>query len=149
MRTALAAASIAAVALASHALAGFGQLSYQGTPIAMTSGTGIGNDGYYYSGGFSPQGSLLVGIKAHEYGNGNNPAGTSTVSSLSGGGSWLNIDSQGRYTALSGVAANKPSWNPNAPRWGFTWSITLDGARRPVAAKFGFGDPAKGMGIGR
>lgn len=119
----------AAALLSAPAFAGFGQLSYQGSPIAMTSGTGVGNDGYYYSGGFSTQGSLLVGIKAHEYGNGNNPAGTSTVSSLSGGGSWLNIDSQGRYTALSGVAANKPSWNPNAPRWGFTWSITLDGAR--------------------
>jgi inner membrane protein len=31
----------------------------------------------------------------------------------------------------------------------FQLRITLDGARRPVTAKFGFGDPAKGMGIGR
>jgi hypothetical protein len=119
----------AASTLSAPALAGFGQLSYQGSPIPMTSGTGVGNDGYYYSGGFSTQGSLLIGIKAHEYRTGNNPAGTSTESALAGGGSWLNLDSQGRYTALAGVAANTPSWNPNAPRWGFTWSITMDGAR--------------------
>lgn len=31
----------------------------------------------------------------------------------------------------------------------FQLRITLDGARRPVAAVFVFGDPAKGMGIGR
>lgn len=107
----------------------FGQLSYNGTPIAMTSGTGVGNDGYYLNWSSVSTSQLLVGIKAHEYYNGNNPAGSSTTSQLQGGGSWLNIDANGAYSALAGVAVNKPAWNPNAPRWGFTWSVTLDGAR--------------------
>jgi MYXO-CTERM domain-containing protein len=117
-----------------------GQLQYNGTPIAMTSGTGVGNDGYRMNTSTGPGDpytaqQLLIGIKAHEYRNGNMPAGSSTVSSLYGGGSWLNIDSgSGAYTAIAGVAANKPSWNPNAPSWGFTWSITLDGARPAVGA---------------
>ena len=116
----------------------FGQLSYNGTPIAMTSGTGVGNDGYYMKNTAGPSSTqLLIGIKAHEYRNGNMPAGSTTVSSYgdSVGGSWLNIDgTTGAYTAIAGVAANKPSWNPNAPSWGFTWSITLDGARPAVGA---------------
>jgi len=116
----------------------FGQLSYNNTPIAMTSGTGVGNDGYYMSTTAGPGAQqLLIGIKAHEYRNGNMPAGSSTVSSYgnSVGGSWLNIDgTTGAYTAIAGVAANTPSWNPNAPSWGFTWSITLDGARPAVGA---------------
>ena len=134
MRSHLILPYVAAALSVAPAFAGFGQLSFLGTPIPMTAGTGVGNDGYYFSQSSSPQGTLLVGIKAHEYRNGNNPAGTSTVSSLPNGGSWLNLDSQGRYTALAGVAVDKPVWNPNAPRWGFTWSITLDGARPTVGA---------------
>jgi MYXO-CTERM domain-containing protein len=124
------------VAAPAAAASSFGQLSFGGNPIAMTSGTGVGNDGYYMNTSAGPGSSqLLIGIKAHEYRNGNMPAGSSTVSSLSGGGSWLNIDgTTGAYTAIAGVAANKPSWNPNAPSWGFTWSITLDGARPAVGA---------------
>ena len=121
----------------------FGQLTYgvspsTQTPIAMTSGTGVGNDGYYKNTTTGPGAQqLLIGIKAHEYRNGNMPAGSSTVSSYGNsiGGSWLNIDgTTGAYTAIAGVAANKPSWNPAAPSWGFTWSITLDGARPAVGA---------------
>jgi MYXO-CTERM domain-containing protein len=82
----------------------------------------------------------LIGIKAHEYRNGNNPAGSSTVSSLYGGGSWLNVNgTTGAYTGFAGEAVNKPSWwadyPPNsATSWGFTWSITLDGARPAAGA---------------
>ena len=115
---------------------GVGQLQYNGTPIAMTSGTGVGNDGYYMNTSTGPSSAqLLIGIKAHEYRNGNMPAGSSTVSTLSGGGSWLNVNgTTGAYSALAGVAVSKPSWNPNAPSWGFTWSITLDGLRPAVGA---------------
>ena len=131
-------AFIAAPASAGNSLSPFGQLQYNGTPIAMTSGTGVGNDGYYMNTTTGPSNQqLLIGIKAHEYRNGNMPAGSTTVSSYgnSVGGSWLNIDgTTGAYTAIAGVAANKPSWNPAAPSWGFTWSITLDGARPAVGA---------------
>ena len=133
-------AFIAAPVSAGNSLSPFGQLQYNGTPIAMTSGTGVGNDGYYMNTTYTPSPGnqeLLIGIKAHEYRNGNMPAGSTTVSSYgnSVGGSWLNIDgTTGAYTAIAGVAANKPSWNPAAPSWGFTWSITLDGARPAVGA---------------
>jgi len=122
--------------IAAPASASFGQLQYNGTPIAMTSGTGVGNDGYYMNNSTGPSSAdLLIGIKAHEYRNGNMPAGSSTVSSLYGGGSWLNVNgTTGAYSALAGVAVNKPGWNPNAPSWGFTWSITLDGLRPAVGA---------------
>jgi hypothetical protein len=121
----------------------FGQLSYNNTPIAMTSGTGVGNDGYYMNTTAGPGAQqLLIGIKAHEYLNGNNPAGTSTVSSYgnSVGGSWLNVNgTTGAYTGNAGEAVNKASWwsafpANSATNWGFTWSITLDGARPAVNA---------------
>ena len=117
--------------IAAPASASVGQLQFGGTPIAMTSGTGVGNDGYYMNTSTGPSSAqLLIGIKAHEYRNGNMPAGSSTVSSLYGGGSWLNVNgTTGAYSALAGVAVNTPSWNPNAPSWGFTWSITLNGLR--------------------
>ena len=131
-------AFIAAPVSAGTSLSPFGQLQYNSTPIAMTSGTGVGNDGYYMNTTTGPSNQqLLIGIKAHEYRTGNMPAGSTTVSSYgnSVGGSWLNIDgTTGAYTAIAGVAANKPSWNPAAPSWGFTWSITLDGARPAVGA---------------
>ena len=120
---------------------GVGQLQYNGTPIAMTSGTGVGNDGYRMNTSAGPgSAQLLIGIKAHEYLNGNNPAGSSTVSSLSGGGSWLNINgSTGAYTGNAGEAVNKAAWwsafpANSATSWGFTWSITLDGARPATGA---------------
>ena len=134
-------AATAFIAAPVSAQSSFGQLTYgvspsTQTPIAMTSGTGVGNDGYYMNTTTGPGAQqLLIGIKAHEYRNGNMPAGSSTVSSLYGGGSWLNIDSgTSAYTAIAGVAVNTPSWNPAAPSWGFTWSITLDGARPAVGA---------------
>ena len=116
----------------------FGQLQYNGTPIAMTSGTGVGNDGYRMNTSAGPGSTqLLIGIKAHEYNNGNMPAGSITESSYgpSVGGSWLNIDSgTGAYTGIAGEAVNKPPFWAGFPAnsalsWGFTWSITLDGAR--------------------
>ena len=123
------------------AASSFGQLSFGGNPIAMTVGTGVGNDGYYMNTSAGPGSSqLLIGIKAHEYRNGNNPAGSSTVSSLYGGGSWLNVNgTTGAYTGFAGEAVNKPSWwagfPPNsATSWGFTWSITLDGVRPAAGA---------------
>jgi MYXO-CTERM domain-containing protein len=129
------------VAAPAAAASSFGQLSFGGNPIAMTSGTGVGNDGYYMNTSAGPGSSqLLIGIKAHEYRNGNNPAGSSTVSSLYGGGSWLNVNgTTGAYTGFAGEAVNKPSWwagfPPNsATSWGFTWSITLDGARPAAGA---------------
>jgi MYXO-CTERM domain-containing protein len=123
-----------------------GQLQYNGTPIAMTSGTGVGNDGYRMNTSTGPGDpytaqQLLIGIKAHEYRNGNNPAGTSTVSSLYGGGSWLNVNgTTGAYTGIAGVSTvDVPSWWAGLPansamKWGFTWSITLDGLRPAVGA---------------
>lgn len=144
MRTSTLTAAAAATLAASSAFAGlapeFGRLSYGGNPINMTSGSGVGNDGYYMNRTSHSFGELLIGIKAHEYGNGNMPAGSSTVSQYGGsglttGGSWLNVNqSTGAYTAIAGVAANKPSWNPNAPSWGFTWSISIDGSRPAVGA---------------
>jgi MYXO-CTERM domain-containing protein len=121
---------------------GVGQLQFGGTPIAMTSGSGVGNDGYYMNTTTGPGAKqLLIGIKAHEYRNGNNPAGTSTVSSLYGGGSWLNVNgTTGAYTGFTGVSTvDVPSWWAGLPansamKWGFTWSITLDGARPAAGA---------------
>ena len=116
----------------------FGQLQYNGTAIPMTVGTGVGNDGYYMNTSAGPGAQeLLIGIKAHEYRNGNMPAGSSTVSSYgnSVGGSWLNINgTTGAYTGIAGEAVNKPSWwsaypANSATSWGFTWSITLNGNR--------------------
>jgi MYXO-CTERM domain-containing protein len=119
----------------------FGQLQYNGAPIAMTSGTGVGNDGYYMNTTAGPGAQqLLIGIKAHEYRNGNNPAGTSTVSSLNGGGSWLNVNgTTGAYTGIAGEAVDKPTWwsafpANSATKWGFTWSITLNGERPAAGA---------------
>ena len=129
---------IAAPVSAGNSLSPFGQLQYNGTPIAMTSGTGVGNDGYYMNTTTTPSPGnqeLLIGIKAHEYRNGNNPAGTSTVSSLPGGGSWLNVNgTTGAYTGIAGEAMDKPTWwsffpANSATKWGFTWSITLNGNR--------------------
>jgi len=127
--------------IAAPASASVGQLQFGGTPIAMTSGTGVGNDGYYMNTSTGPSSAqLLIGIKAHEYRNGNNPAGTSTVSSLYGGGSWLNVNgTTGAYTGFAGQAVDRPSWWAGLPAnsatsWGFTWSITLDGLRPAVGA---------------
>jgi MYXO-CTERM domain-containing protein len=135
-------AFIAAPVSAGNPLSPFGQLQYNSTPIAMTSGTGVGNDGYYMNTTTGPGAKqLLIGIKAHEYRNGNNPAGTSTVSSLYGGGSWLNVNgTTGAYTGIAGVSTvDVPSWWAGLPansamKWGFTWSITLDGLRPAVGA---------------
>jgi len=129
-------AATAFIAAPVSAQSSFGQLQYNGTPIAMTSGTGVGNDGYRMNTSAGPGAQqLLIGIKAHAYGNGNMPESAQTVSSLSGGGSWLNIDgSTGAYTGIAGQAVNRAGWwagfPPNsATSWGFTWSITLDGVR--------------------
>ncbi len=120
--------TIAAAASAS-ASTSFGQLSHNGTAIPLSVGSGIGNDGFTMNQSDTSFGSLLIGIKAHEYYSNNNPAGASTQSAFAGGGSWLDLDPSGAYTAYPGIAANHPSWNPNAPRWAFTWSVTDDGAR--------------------
>ena len=134
-------AATAFIAAPVSAQSSFGQLQYNGTPIAMTSGTGVGNDGYRMNTSAGPGAQqLLIGIKAHAYGNGNMPESAQTVSSLSGGGSWLNIDgSTGAYTGIAGQAVNRAGWwagfPPNsATSWGFTWSITLNGARPAVGA---------------
>ncbi len=110
----------------------FGQLSYNGSPIALTVGTGIGNDGFFMNTSQQSFGELTIGLKAHEYYSNNNPAGASTQSSLAGGGSWLDIDANGAYTGYAGVAQYHPAWNPNAPRWAFTWSVSAQGARPTV-----------------
>ena len=137
----LAATAFIAAPVSAQSSSSFGQLTYGGNPIAMTSGTGVGNDGYRMNTSTGPgTAQLLIGIKAHEYLNGNNPAGSSTVSSLYGGGSWLNINgTTGAYTGNAGEAVNKASWwsafpANSATNWGFTWSITLDGARPAVNA---------------
>jgi MYXO-CTERM domain-containing protein len=129
-------AATAFIAAPVSAQSSFGQLTYGGTPIAMTSGSGVGNDGYRMNTSTGPGSTqLLIGIKAHAYGNGNMPESAQTVSSLSGGGSWLNINSgTSAYTAIAGEAVNKPPFWAGFPAnsalsWGFTWSITLDGAR--------------------
>ena len=133
-------AATAFIAAPVSAQSSFGQLTYGGAPIAMTSGSGVGNDGYRMNTSAGPgRAQLLIGIKAHEYLNGNNPAGSSTVSSLSGGGSWLNINGSGAYTGNAGEAVNKASWwsaypANSATSWGFTWSITLNGARPAAGA---------------
>ena len=134
-------AATAFIAAPVSAQSSFGQLTYGGSAIPMTSGTGVGNDGYRMNTSAGPgSAQLLIGIKAHEYLNGNNPAGSSTVSSLSGGGSWLNINgSTGAYTGNAGEAVNKAPWwsaypANSATSWGFTWSITLNGARPAAGA---------------
>ena len=141
-------AFIAAPVSAGNSLSPFGQLQYNGTPIAMTSGTGVGNDGYYMNTTYTTytpapgNQELLIGIKAHEYANGNMPAGSSVVSSYGNsiGGSWLNINgATGAYTGIAGEAVNKASWwsafpANSATSWGFTWSITLNGARPAAGA---------------
>jgi MYXO-CTERM domain-containing protein len=62
------------------------------------------------------------------------------VSSLYGGGSWLNVNgTTGAYTGFAGQAVDRPSWWAGFPAnsatsWGFTWSITLDGLRPAAGA---------------
>ena len=133
--TATTVAAMAAACLSASAMADFGLI-----PVPMTSGTGVGNDGYFNGTYQTSIGWLNIGIKAHEYRNGNMPAGSTTQSSVSGGGTWLNLDAQNRYTAIAGIAANKPSWNPAAPSWGFTWSIASDPSTdvwgRPTAGQY-------------
>ena len=133
--TATTVAALAAACLSASAMADFGLI-----PVSMTSGTGVGNDGYFNGTYQTSIGWLNIGIKAHEYRNGNMPAGSTTQSSVSGGGTWLNLDAQNRYTAIAGIAANKPSWNPAAPSWGFTWSIASDPSTyvwgRPTAGQY-------------
>jgi MYXO-CTERM domain-containing protein len=132
----LAATAFIAAPVSAQHTSSFGQLTYGGAPIAMTSGTGVGNDGYRMNTSTGPGSTqLLIGIKAHAYANGNMPESAQTGSSLSGGGSWLNINSgTGAYTAIAGQAVNRPAFWAGFPAnsalsWGFTWSITLDGAR--------------------
>jgi MYXO-CTERM domain-containing protein len=136
-------AATAFIAAPVSAQSSFGQLTYGGSAIPMTSGTGVGNDGYRMNTSAGPGSTqLLIGIKAHEYGNGNMPAGSTTVSSFGNsiGGSWLNINgTTGAYTGIAGEAVNKASWWAGYPAnsatsWGFTWSITLDGARPAAGA---------------
>ena len=131
-------AATAFIAAPVSAQSSFGQLTYGGSAIPMTSGTGVGNDGYRMNTSAGPGSTqLLIGIKAHAYANGNMPEGSSTVSSYGNsiGGSWLNINgTTGAYTGIAGEAVNKASWwsafpANSATSWGFTWSITLDGAR--------------------
>jgi len=133
--TATTVAAMAAACLSASVMADFGLI-----PVPMTSGTGVGNDGYFNGTYQTSIGWLNIGIKAHEYRNGNMPAGSTTQSSVSGGGTWLNLDAQARYTAIAGIAANKPSWNPAAPSWGFTWSIASDPSTdvwgRPTAGQY-------------
>ena len=141
----ISAGMLVAVASATPVLpsSSFGQLQYGGTPIAETSSTAgsVGNDGYRMNTSTGPGGKqLLIGIKAHEYRSGNNPAGTSALSSLNGGGSWLNVNgTTGAYMGIAGEAVNKPTWWADLPAnsatsWGFTWSITLDGLRPAAGA---------------
>ena len=136
-------AATAFIAAPVSAQSSFGQLTYGGSAIPMTSGTGVGNDGYRMNTSAGPGSTqLLIGIKAHAYANGNMPAGSSTVSTYGNsiGGSWLNIDgTTGAYTGIAGEAVNKASWwsafpANSATSWGFTWSITLDGARPAAGA---------------
>ena len=136
-------AATAFIAAPVSAQSSFGQLTYGGSAIPMTSGTGVGNDGYRMNTSAGPGSTqLLIGIKAHEYANGNMPAGSSVVSSYGNsiGGSWLNINgTTGAYTGIAGEAVNKASWwsafpANSATSWGFTWSITLDGARPAAGA---------------
>ena len=136
-------AATAFIAAPVSAQSSFGQLTYGGSAIPMTSGTGVGNDGYRMNTSAGPGSTqLLIGIKAHEYANGNMPAGSSVVSSYGNsiGGSWLNINgATGAYTGIAGEAVNKASWwsafpANSATSWGFTWSITLDGARPAAGA---------------
>ena len=136
-------AATAFIAAPVSAQSSFGQLTYGGSAIPMTSGTGVGNDGYRMNTSAGPGSTqLLIGIKAHEYANGNMPAGSSVVSSYGNsiGGPWLNINgTTGAYTGIAGEAVNKASWwsafpANSATSWGFTWSITLDGARPAAGA---------------
>ena len=136
-------AATAFIAAPVCAQSSFGQLTYGGSAIPMTSGIGVGNDGYRMNTSAGPGSTqLLIGIKAHEYANGNMPAGSSVVSSYGNsiGGSWPNINgATGAYTGIAGEAVNKASWwsafpANSATSWGFTWSITLDGARPAAGA---------------
>ncbi|MFO0963666.1 MAG: hypothetical protein U0625_12290 [Phycisphaerales bacterium] len=127
----LAASTVALIAGTASAMPGFGQLSYNGNPIAFTPGSGIGNDGFTYSEStIGGGGKLLVGLKATEYyygGNGNMNPGDSTWSpDQPAGGSWLNVDGLGRYTGAAGESTYKPGGSSRA-RWNFDWSVTIDG----------------------
>ena len=111
----------------------FGQLNYNGSPVAYTQGTGVGNDGYYMNKSSTSAGELLIGVKAMNYKMNGSTLPNFQTSTDPNGGTWLNRDSSGRYVSPSGLNPIYTSWNPNAPAWALAMSVTINGVR-PVAA---------------
>lgn len=73
----------------------FGQLSYNGSPVALTVGTGIGNDGFFMNTSQQSFGELTIGLKALEHSSNNDPARARAPSSFAGGRSWLVLAASG------------------------------------------------------
>jgi MYXO-CTERM domain-containing protein len=98
---------------------------------ALALWSGVHRNNGFWSETFSTGlGELTIGLKAHQYYSGNLPGEFTETDGA--GSAWLKTDEAGTYYTLPGVADNKPSWNPNATRWAWAWSITLDGDRPAI-----------------
>jgi hypothetical protein len=95
------------------AAATFGTLSYGSTPIAFNTGTGIGNNDFWYSNTDVGGKALTLGMKSISY-YGQNPN-----TEYKGDGTW---EAQAGYNA-------GPLGGATAPTWNFIWSVTVDGAQ--------------------
>ena len=142
MRTTLhatAVLSLATLTLTSSVMAEFGQLSYNGSSIPFTIGTGVGNDGYYMnrtqlSGGRE----LLIGLKASNAGLNSSSLPNFVNSPYTDGGTYLMLDSSGRYVSPSGLNPIPSSWNPTRPAWGFQSSVTINGQKADASSGLSF-----------
>ena len=151
--------------MAAAASADFGVLDYNGSaaggniPFTVGNAAAIGNDGYTFSNHNSGSSVVTIGLKAIAWQGANfDIANDVTLSSVAGGGSWLNRDGAGTYLAATGAATETrdssgnivayPSSSALRSRWSFVWNASQDGVR-PAAGLFNlrmvFDGPAAGV----
>ena len=117
-------------ALTSVAGADFGTLSYGSTPIDFVwSGSGIpDNTGFVYTNSAVSGKTLAIGLRTSAYYDGANGIPTDN------GVDTFTVDAGTTIWAPpAGSEASYPSYSASAPRWGFNWSVSMDGQRTAEA----------------
>jgi hypothetical protein len=132
-------AATAFIAAPVSAQSSFGQLSYNGSSIPFSIGTGVGNDGYYMNRTqLSGNRELLLGLKASNAGLNSSSLPNFVNSPYADGGTYLMLDSSGRYVSPSGLNPIASSWNPTRPAWGFQSSVTINGQKADASSGLSF-----------
>ena len=116
--------------MAAAASADFGTLTYGSTEIPFTwPGSGLSdNSGFVYTNSTVNTKQLTIGLRTSAYydiANGaptNDGVNTYTVNA----GTTL-------WAPPAGSEASYPSYSASAPRWGFNWSVSMDGVRTAEA----------------